>query len=41
MAFWLALEAFSIQSQARPSECSVTPLLQLRVIAHDSAEPTL
>ena len=41
IAFWLALEALSIQSHARPSECSVTPLLQLRVIAHDAAEPTL
>ncbi len=32
MAFWSGLAELSIQSQARPSECSVIPLLQLRVI---------
>jgi hypothetical protein len=32
MAFWSGLAELSIQSQARPSECSVIPLLQLRVM---------
>ena len=32
MAFWSGLSTLSIQSQARPSECSVSPLLQFLVI---------
>ncbi len=32
MAFWSGSLTLSIQSQARPSECSVSPLLQFRVM---------
>ena len=35
-AFSPGLLTLSIQSHARPSECSVTPLLQLRMMPYDA-----